>query len=192
MNKLFLTTVCLMFAVGALYAQSPFRTDDDAYRFGYEEGYRHGMADAEMGLDFDYAHSHRFQSGITYNSYVNARFRSGYIEGYSDGFDEGEDEFDFDDDDGLRVPGTTTGFVTAFTNRRFDGSSRAFAVGEYPYLNGRLDESIHSIEIHGPVRVILFDEPNFRGQRLILEQSILDLDEFNFGDRVESMIVERY
>jgi Beta/Gamma crystallin len=50
---------------------------------------------------------------------------------------------------------------------------------------------IDSIEVHGPVRVILFDEPNFQGRRLIVEDDTFDLDDFNFGNHVESMIIER-
>jgi len=182
-------TICLLLMSVALYAQSPFRSDEEAFRFGYEEGYRHGVADSEMGLEFNYSHSHRFQSGISYNSYVNANFRSGYVDGYKDGYDLRED--DFDEEDQVRLSGTTSGFVTVFTNRKFDGTSRAFAPGEYPYLNGKLNKTIHSVEIHGPMRVILFDEPNFQGRRLILEENTFDLEDFNFGDRAESMIIER-
>lgn len=111
------------------------------------------------------------------------------MEGYKDGYDLRDD--DFDDEDRVRLSGTTTGFVTVFTNRDFDGTSRALAPGEYPYLNGKLNKTIHSVEIHGPMRVILFDEPNFRGRRMILEEDTFDLDDFNFGDRAESMIIER-
>ena len=190
MFKLALTvTVCLLAMSAALFAQSPFRSDNEAYTFGFEEGYRHGVADSEMGRDFDYARS---RSGVSYHSYMHSDFRSGYIDGYRDGYDLRErDDDDFDDDDRVRLSGTTSGFVTVFTNRKFDGTSRAFAPGEYPYLNGRLNKSLHSVEIHGPMRVILFDEPNFRGRRLILEEDTFDLEDFNFGDRAESMIIER-
>lgn len=187
-----IATICVLFISLSAFAQSPFNSDNDAYRFGYEEGYRHGNADSEMGLRFNYTHPHRFQSGISYYSYNDSRFRAGYMDGYSDGYDLDEVDVDYDDEDRVRLLGTTSGFVTVFTNRDFDGSSRAFSVGEYPRLNGRFDDTIHSIEIHGPVRVHLFSEPNFQGQRLILEQSAFDLDEFNFGDRAESMIIERY
>jgi hypothetical protein len=178
------------------FAQSPFSSDTSAFNFGYSEGYRHGVADAEMGLSFDYAHSHRFQSGISINSYTNSNFRSGYIDGYTDGYRRSSDDFDFDedidrDDDDLFIDGRSDGFVTVFTNPNFDGSSRAFRVGSYPFLNGALRQKIDSIEVHGPMRVILYEEPDFQGRKLILEQDTFDLDEFNFGDRAESMIIER-
>jgi hypothetical protein len=193
MFKLGLTVSIFLLLISApLIAQSPFRSDDEAFRFGYEEGYQHGVADSEKGLEFNYAHSHRFQSGISYNSYVDSNFRSGYIDGYKDGYDLRHDDMDdYDDDGDLQLSGTTSGFVTVFTNRQLDGTSRAFSVGQYPYLNGKLNKTIHSVEVHGPVRVILFDEPNFRGRRMILEENTFDLDDFNFGDRAESMIIER-
>jgi hypothetical protein len=191
MFKLALTaTICLLAMSVALFAQTPFRSDSEAYQFGFEQGYRHGVADSEMGRDFDYA---RFRSGISYNSYRNPNFRSGYIDGYKDGFElrDADDMDDYDDEDRVRLSGTATGFVTVFTNRQFDGTSRAFSVGQYPYLNGRLNKTIDSVEIHGPIRVILFDEPNFHGRQMILEENTFDLDDFNFGDRAESMIIER-
>ena len=190
MFKLTLTVTIFVFLCAASFAQTPFRSDDDAYQFGYEEGYQHGKTDSDMGLDFNATHSHRFRSGITYFSYNDSNFRSGYTAGYSDGFEMDRVDRDFDDDR-LHVLGTNTGFVTVFTNRSFDGTSRAFAPGQYPVLNGRLRESIDSVEMHGPVRVILFSEPNFQGQRLILEDSTSELDQFNFGDRAESMIIEQ-
>jgi hypothetical protein len=193
-TSLFATVFILALGLG-VFAQVPFGDGDDAYRFGYEEGYRHGSADSDMGLEFDYNHPHRFQSGITINSYDDSRFRSGYMEGYRDGYDlddvDDYDVDDVDDDDRLQLMGTTSGFATVFTNRKFEGTSRAFSIGQYPRLTGSLDERIHSVEIHGPIRVILFTEPNFQGQRLILERDAFDLDEFNFGDRAESMIIER-
>jgi hypothetical protein len=190
-TSFFATIFVLVLSVG-LFAQTPFDSDDDAYQFGYQEGFRHGSADGEMGLGFDYSHPHRFQSGITIRSYNDSQFRSGYMEGYRDGYDiDDVDDYDIDDEDRLQVMGTTSGFATVFTNREFEGTSRAFSPGEYPRLTGSLDERIHSVEIHGPVRVILFTEPNFQGHRLVLERDAFDLDEFNFGDRAESMIIER-
>jgi Ni/Co efflux regulator RcnB len=203
------------------YGQTPFRTDQQAYQFGYDEGYHHGMADSEAGLNFDYTHSHHFQSGISYNSYVNARFRSGYIQGYKDGYysnsgyDRNDDYYgeyqDRDRDDhyysgdyynrdyrngdygnGDYRNGNSGGFVTAFTDDRFGGSRVSFRVGQYPYLNGRLHNSIDSMEVRGPVRVILFDKPNFRGKSIMIDNDVFNLDDYDFGDKAESMIVERY
>ena len=185
-------TICVLVLSVGLFAQTPFGSDSDAFRFGYEEGYRHGSADSEMGIEFNYSHPHRFQSGITIHSYNHSSFREGYMDGYRDGYNLRDvDDYDIDDDDRVRVMGTTSGFATVFTNREFEGTSRAFSVGQYPRLSGSLDETIHSVEIHGPIRVILFSEPNFQGHRLILERNAFDLDEFNFGDRAESMIIER-
>jgi hypothetical protein len=206
----------------AAYGQTPFRTDQQAYQFGYDEGYHHGIADSEAGLSFNYSHSHHFQSGISYNSFVNARFRSGYIQGYKDGFysnnsnnspyynqdndyygeyqDQDRDRDDQDRDDHYYSGdyynrdyrnGNYGGFVTVFTDDRFRGSRVTFRAGQYPYLNGRLHNSIDSIEVRGQVRVILFDKPNFRGKSIMIDGDVFNLDDYNFGDKAESMIVER-
>lgn len=195
----FITVISLLLIGVAAFAQSPFRSDGQAYQFGYEEGYRHGTADSEMGLNFDYTHSHRFQSGISWNSYTNARFRSGYIQGYKDGFYSSDSDYrdrddsyrEYNDFDRNLDDYDSGGFVTVFTSDGFSGNSRAMRVGQYPYLNENLHESIDSIEINGPMQVILFDRPNFQGKRIVLQQNVSDLDDFNFGDRAESMIVER-
>lgn len=215
MMKLTLITVTFLLFIGfAVYGQTPFRTDQQAYQYGYDEGYRHGMADNEAGMNFDYTHSHRFQSGISYNSYVNTRFRSGYIEGYKDGFysnnsaayygdrndhyyrdndDRDRDDYydGYDQNSGGYDNGRYGGFVTVFTDDRFDGSRVAFRTGQYPYLNGKLHNSIDSIEVRGPVRVILFDKPNFRGKQIVIDGDVFDLDDYDFGDKTESMIVQR-
>jgi len=205
-------------AYGQTYGQTPFRTDQQAYQFGYNEGYHHGMSDSEAGLNFDYTHSHHFQSGISYNSYVNARFRAGYIQGYNDGFysnnsaygDQNDNYYgeyrdrdrdrDADRDDHYYSGdyynrdyqnGNYGGFVTVFTDKRFGGSRITFRAGQYPYLNGKLHKSIDSIELRGPVHVILFDKPNFRGKSIMIDGDVFNLDDYHFGDKAESMIVER-
>jgi hypothetical protein len=208
MKWTFITLILVLLSFAA-YGQTPFRTDQQVYEFGYHEGYEHGMSDSEAGLSFNYSHSHRFQSGITYNSYVNARFRAGYIQGYNDGYnsnnsnnsysnrnDDYYGEYEDRDRDGQYYSerydnGNYGGFVTVFTNDRFDGSRVSFRSGQYPYLNGKLHNSIDSIEVRGPVRVILFDKPNFRGKSIVLDGDVFDLDDYDFGDKAESMIVER-
>jgi hypothetical protein len=194
--KIGLLIISVLLAASAVYAQyQPFRTDSEAYQFGYEEGYKHGLTDREAGLDFNYHHSHEFQSGISYNSYVNENFRAGYSEGYSDGYySRGDNDYDrdhyYDRDRGQSNDYGTRGFVTVFTRPDFRGMIREFGVGRYPRLSGSWNDSISSISISGPVRVILFDKEDFRGARLILEEDTRDLSELNFDSRAASMIIE--
>jgi hypothetical protein len=210
--SLFLVLVCVSFAS----AQTPFQDDQQAYQYGYREGYQHGMADMHAGLNFDYTHAHSFQSGISYDSYTNVQFRSGYVDGYKDGFygskdmdhdrdheygddhhhdenrvysDDDHHERDYDNDH--QRYDSDAGTVKVYTKDRFDGSHETFHVGQYPYLDGKWHKNIESVEVRGPVRVILFEKPNFRGKRMVVQNDIIDMDDYHFKDKAQSMIVER-
>ena len=171
-------------------------TDRQAFRIGYDEGYSHGTADSRAGLDSDYS-SVEYRSGISGDSYVNSWFRDGYKRGYADGYGRRASQF--------AVHGTIiydhayvstasapryTGFASVYTDDGFGGSMREVDLGRYPDLTGRWNDSIDSVQILGPVRVILFDQRNFQGQQLILEEDTERLSDLNFGDRAASMIVE--
>ena len=210
--SIFLFLLCVSFAA----AQTPFQDDQQAYQYGYRAGYQHGMVDSKEGLSFNYSHSHQFRSGISYDSYTNSQFRSGYADGYKDGFDgtadadyehdrdndhhdhdrsyyDNDDHHDKDvdnDKDHHRYDADHGGFVKIYTKERFDGSHETFYVGKYPDLEGKWHKNIESIEIRGPVRVILFDKENFRGKRMVVQNDVIDLDEYKFKDKAESMIIE--
>lgn len=187
-NLLILVPLLLVVTAMVGYGQ-PFRSDDEAYELGYREGLTHGIADREMGLSFDYRHDHRFRTGISFDSYVNAEFRSGYIEGYTDGYSSrGAGDFDdrrsdFRDEDGSAI---------VYTDDGFEGASREYGIGRYPILSRDWNDSIESIELEGDVRVILFDEADFRGRRFVFERDVRDLDDYEFARRAASMIVEPY
>jgi hypothetical protein len=194
--------------VSFVAAQTPFQDDQQAYQYGYRQGYQHGMADMQEGLNFDYTHAHNFRSGISYDSYTNAQFRSGYADGYKDGYYgpadvdhdrdhdrdarayEDDHHHDFDRDDHY-YDSDNNGFAKVYTKDRFDGSHETFHVGQYAYLDGKWHKNIESVEVRGPVRVILFDKPNFRGKRMVIQNDVIDLDDYHFKDKAESMIVER-
>ena len=190
--KKLLILVPLLLVVTALVAYGqPFRSDEEAYDLGYREGLTHGMADREMGLSFDYRHDHRFRSGISFDSYVNAEFRSGYIEGYKDGYDSRRST-DFDDRRAGLFRDDGHGLVIVHTDDGFEGASREFSVGRYPTLSRDWNDSIESIEMKGNVRVILFDEADFSGRRFMFERDVRDLEDYGFARRAASMIVEPY
>jgi hypothetical protein len=210
---LFLVSACL------LVWAAPFDNSRDAYKYGYDQGYRHGVSDHENQLSSDFRSE--FHAGISYDSYEDPNFRSGYAEGYQDGYsghrhdqelgDSDDRDHDSDHDSDVDVDhdsdhhsdsddhhhdeqyasdyqGHDT--VRVFTEDKFKGESRDFAVGHYPKLKGEWNDSIESIQMNGHVRVILFDKEDFQGQQLILEHDVTKLDDLNFEKRAASMIIE--
>lgn len=181
-----------IFMVLAVLAVSAFLYADSAYQIGYEEGFRHGLNDKQAGVDFNYEHSYRFQQGISNNTYTNSQFREGYKDGYVEGYSEPGSGMRYSSDRNYNNRTyRSEGFVIAFKDEGFKGDIMQFPVGRYPDLDklNWLDE-IESIQIPSNVRVILFDDEDFKGQSLILEENSSDLDELNFKERAESMIVE--
>jgi hypothetical protein len=82
------------------------------------------------------------------------------------------------------------GYVVAYKDEGFEGESIRFSIGEYKELKGDWDDEIESIELVGPVRVILFDDDDFEGDKLLLEHSAYELDDLD--EEAESMIVEPF
>jgi hypothetical protein len=82
------------------------------------------------------------------------------------------------------------GYVVAYKDEGFKGESTRFSIGEYKELKGDWEDEIESIELVGPVRVILFDDDGFEGDKLLLEHSAYELDDLD--EEAESMIVEPF
>lgn len=181
-----------------------------AFRFGYKEGYNHGLIDREAGLDFNYQHAHNFQSGISFDTFTNESYRAGYKEGYEDGYHgeaqkitgvEGKTEppehevAKVPENEATEVPQHETTKspqdentkVTVFAEEGFKGDMQQYDIGRYPSLD---KDKIESIQLSGNVRAILFDRPNFQGQRLVIEKDTADLGDLKFASRASSMIVE--
>jgi cbb3-type cytochrome oxidase subunit 3 len=181
-----------MFLIGSaiyVYAdENAFRSDQEAYQVGYKEGYNHGVTDRDMNTTYDYQRN--FSSGLTYDSYVNQNYRDGFHQGYTDGFQSRSSRYQSVRDPYARGGSFDGGSITVFTNSDFKGSMREFGIGQYPDLRGKWNDSISSVEIHGAVRVILFDRKDFQGQRLIVESSMSELKDLNFKEKAASMIVE--
>jgi hypothetical protein len=187
-----LVLMALLFLAGYARADQYGHSDQHygggSFGAGYEEGYEHGRADGHARAGFEFRHDDEYQRG-------DCEFRVGYVEGYADGFFNkppithggGYD----DDDHGYPGPGGGSGGgggVVVFTERDFRGSAQSFSPGQYPYLSGRLNDSIESIRVEGPFRVILFDRSDFQGQRTVVERTSYDLGYFR--NRAASMIIE--
>lgn len=200
---IFAVLALFVFLVAGASAQ-PFRSDSEAYQYGYDQGFQHGVADKDVDLQFDY---HReYPTGDSYESYENRNFRDGYAQGYTDGYngrrhsganppvDEDRDRdhdrrHDREDRFDASLPRSQDG-IAVFTEEKFKGKSREFGLGRYPDLHGDWNDSIESVQIIGPARVIFFDKKDFRGKRLIVEQDEANLGELNFEGKAASMIVE--
>jgi hypothetical protein len=81
-------------------------------------------------------------------------------------------------------------YVIAYKDEGFKGESIRFSIGEYKDLNGDWDDEIESIALVGPVRVILFDDDDFEGDKLMLEQSAYELEDLD--EDAGSLIVEPF
>jgi len=166
--------------------KAEFTSDQDAFKFGYKQGYNHGQIDSKTGLDFNYRRNPHFQSLMTFDTYRSDQYRTGYKDGYKDGF--------------VQQPATSKvqievqsaekpkGSVRVFTDAGFRGQMQELSVGRYPYLEDWKNE-IESVQIEGNVRVILFDQNNFQGQSVVLDQNANDLDALNFNRRAASMMI---
>jgi hypothetical protein len=205
MKRLLLALSFLVFA-GFVYADD-FNYRDSGFQEGYAAGFHHGVEDMRGRLNFDFTHAPEYQNGVGYNSRSDCEFRVGYAEGYADGYFRRNPKYDvnYGDDNhhggnygnggygnvgyGNGYPGNGYGAaVTAFSEPGFRGSVRQFPVGRYEYLYGGWDDQIESLQMNGNVRVILFDERNFRGERRVIEGNAFDLRDFR--RKAASMIVE--
>src|SRR5438270_10593319 len=65
------------------YSYNPHQYNSGTYyndtQSGYNEGFQHGMADRQAGLEFNYDHDRDYQMG-------SASFQSSYAQGYRDAF----------------------------------------------------------------------------------------------------------
>jgi hypothetical protein len=148
------------------------------------------------------------------NSYTDSQFREGYKDGYVEGYSKGiyvnrnsdrpvYRNYEVRNYDQQPVYRTHTvrnyddrrylsdGFVIAFKKDDFRGDLAQFPMGRYPDLDKmNWEHKIESMQIPSNVRVVLFDDENFKGRRLILEGNAADLNDYNFNKTAESMIIE--
>lgn len=154
------------------------------FRDGYLDGYDHGFQDQEGRVGFDYRHDYEFQksgdSHYSYRSQSDCEFRLGYVEGYSDGY--------FHHSPLVRDTRHDTEAVIAFAETGYHGSSRTYAVGRYDYLEDGWDDKIQSMRIQGRYHVVLYDKPNFQGDRIELDHDSADLA--GFRKKAASMVIE--
>ena len=81
-------------------------------------------------------------------------------------------------------------YVIGYKDKGFKGESIRFPIGQYKDLAGDWDDEIESIALVGPVRVILFDDDDFEGDKLLLERSAYKLKDLE--EDAESLIVEPF
>lgn len=174
-----------------------------AYENGYVRGYQHGAGDIQAQVNFDYRQGYQNQTGgredITYDTNESCEARVGYIEGYVDGYFrhqarvQANANFGYSGSNGYErdrsgYSGTQDATVIAFTRKGYSGYSQVFRIGQYPNLQGEMHDNIDSLAVRGNVRVILFDDQNFGGRRVVVDHNTSDLD--NFKGKAASMIVE--
>jgi hypothetical protein len=165
------------------------------YQNGYVRGYQHGSADVQARMNFDFRDDEYPNSGsghLTYNTNASCDVRVGYLEGYADGYFRRQPRFEANSNSGY---GDNRGgyfgsevSVVAFTQTGYSGQSQEFRIGQYPHLDGPMNDNIDSITVRGNVRVILFDNGNFGGKRIVLDHDFSDLGDFK--GKAASMIVE--
>lgn len=167
-----------------------FTTEADAFKFGYTQGYNHGQIDSQTGRDSNYRRNPHFESGMTFETYRDENYRAGYKQGYEEAYTDHPRNSDIQ----VRViPSShqeSAGSVTIFTDAQYGGQNEQLSVGRYPNLEDWKDQ-IKSVQIDGNVRVILYDQNNFQGQSIVLEENSPDLDAFNFNKRAASMMIVR-
>jgi hypothetical protein len=203
----------ILMALAAL-AISAFVYADNAYQVGYDQGYRNGLNDKQTRVEFNYENSYRTCQCNSNNSYTDSQFREGYKDGYVEGYSRNiyavrnynerpvyrNYEVRTDDRPVYRTYTATSydnraygnaGNVIAFKKDDFRGDLVQFPMGRYPDLDKmNWEHKIESMQIPSNLRVILFDDENFKGQSLILETNAPDLGNLNFNKRAESMIIE--
>jgi hypothetical protein len=206
MKRFLLALFFLVFA-GLVYADN-FDYRNSGFLEGYSAGFHHGVEDVRGRLNFDFTHAPEYQNGVGYSSRSDCEFRVGYAEGYADGYFHRSPKYgnNYQNHGGYGNGGYSNGgygnggygnggygngygaAVTVFSEPGFRGSARQFPVGRYDYLYGGWDDRIESLQTNGNVRIILFDERNFRGDRRVIEGTVVDLRDFR--RKAASMIVE--
>ena len=201
-TKVLLLLIALISIAAFAYAHDAQYDDrNHTFRSGYMAGFEHGYADQQARTDFDFRHARQYQTrsrdGRSNDSRQDLNFRLGYVEGYADGYFRRDRLFDFQQNHGStghyqynnqgHLP--DQGTIIVFTDTGYSGYSREFSIGQYPSLEGKLDDDIQSVRLNGSVRVILFEDDKFRGKSIILDRDSRDLREFR--DKTGSMIIER-
>ncbi len=88
------------------------------------------------------------------------------------------------------VPVSPPGHVQLFDGQRYSGSSRSLPAGSYPILV-LYDRRISALQIPRGYSVLVFDQPNFRGNQLRLSESTPSMANFRWDNRVRSMQIIR-
>jgi hypothetical protein len=201
-RALLLLITLISFAAFA-YAHDPqYDEQNHAYRAGYTAGFEHGNQDQQSRSNFDFRHDRKYQAasrdGYNNDSRQDLNFRLGYVEGYADGYFRRNTMIDFQQHHGsngnYNHNNQDYGFpdqsaITVFTRTGYEGYSRQFGIGQYPSMEGRLDDDIQSVRVNGSVRVVLFEDAKFRGKRIVLDRDTWDLGDFR--KKAGSMIIER-
>ena len=199
-GALVLAVAFLSFA-GFAYAHDPrYDERNHTYRAGQAAGFDQGNADQQEKRDFNFRHDAMYETSSHDRrndpSRLDVNFRLGYVEGYADGYFKRNHSYDLrqqqrskhynQNDQRYGYPYEST--VTVYTRTEFRGDSKKFGVGRYPNLQGRLDDDIQSVQVNGSVRVILFEDNQFRGKRIILDTDSQDLG--NFRKKTGSIVIE--
>jgi hypothetical protein len=207
-TRVLLLVVTLISFAAFVYAHDPqYDEQNYSFRAGYTAGYGHGNADQQARTNFDFRHDREYKTRAQDRDYQmgavddhnnvswqDLNFRLGYVEGYADGYFRRNPLFTFHQqtgpnghyDQGYGSP--NQGAITVFTGTGYQGYSRGFGIGQYPSLEGRLDDDIQSVRVNGSLRVVLFEDDKFRGRSIVIERNTSDLG--NFRRRAGSMIIE--
>lgn len=197
-GKLFLVVFLCAFA-GLLYAQDTGQRGNfagESYENGYASGYQQGSEDIRGRINFDFGRGTEYQNmgneHMAYGRNDGCEVRVGYLEGYADGYFRRQARYEANNNYGYGGnPGGYAGsrdWVVAFLDQGYSGRSQQFRIGQYPRLDGEMNDSIDSLAIRGNVRVILFDDKDFGGRRVVLDRDSSDLGDFR--NRAASMIVQ--
>ena len=198
-TRVSLLVVTLISFAAFVYAHDPqYDEQNYSFRAGYTAGYGHGNADQRARTNFDFRHDREYQRGAEDDhnnvSRQDVNFRLGYVEGYADGYFRRNPLFAFHQQDGSHghydqdYGSSDQGAITVFTGTGYQGYSRQFGIGQYPSLEGRLDDDIQSVRVNGSLRVLLFEHDKFKGRSIVIERDTWDLG--NFRRKAGSMIIE--
>ena len=201
-----LLVVTLISFASFVYAQnSQYDEQNYSFRSGYTTGYGHGYADQQGRTTFDFRRNREYQtrtddreyrSGDYHNnvSQQDLNFRLGYVEGYADGYFRRNPSFSFHQQAGSNgyynqdYGSTNQSAITVFTGTGYQGYARQFGIGQYPSMEGRLDDDIQSVRVNGSLRVVLFEHDKFGGKSIVIVSDTWDLG--NFRKKAGSMIIE--
>ncbi len=205
-TRVSLLVVALISFAAFVYAQNQqYDEQNYSFRSGYTTGYGHGYADQQVRTNFDFRRDReyqtrtddrKYQSGDYHNnvSQQDLNFRLGYVEGYGDGYFRRNPLFTFQQQAGSNdyydqdLRSTNQSAITVFTGTGYQGYARQFGIGQYPSMEGRLDDDIQSVRVNGSLRVVLFEDDKFRGKSITILGDTWDLG--NFRKKAGSMIVE--